>query len=116
MTEQATAAAAGALESSDKQKKILAAKKKLKSFQAKRAATTAPEGVSDDKGAGAADAQAVSPGSAAPKEDEADVLSGELEQLKLQINAQREQLRAENRATRAELQESNAKAAALERD
>ncbi|KAJ2001629.1 hypothetical protein GGI04_003662 [Coemansia thaxteri] len=44
MTEQAAAAAAGALESSDKQKKILAAKKKLKSFQAKRAATTAPEG------------------------------------------------------------------------
>ncbi|KAJ2351405.1 hypothetical protein H4S02_013624, partial [Coemansia sp. RSA 2611] len=105
-----------ALDSSEKQKKILAAKKKLKSFQAKRAAASEPLSASatDEAAAAAATPEEGEGGGGAPaKEDEADVLSRELEQLKVQINGQREQLQEENRATRAELVGCQSRLAAL---
>ncbi|KAJ1961368.1 hypothetical protein GGI12_003287 [Dipsacomyces acuminosporus] len=126
-----------ALEPSEKQKKILAAKKKLKSFQAKRAAASPsqtvetngqPDEASQDTSApatagdGAEHAdQAPAPASAdagaslhQSQVEEVDLLSKELGQLKLQINEQREQLKAENKQSRMDLQASNAKYAELE--
>ncbi|KAI9502622.1 hypothetical protein BX070DRAFT_235662 [Coemansia spiralis] len=142
------------LEPSEKQKKILAAKKKLKSFQAKRAAVT-PSSASGDTHADDDAAAAAAPGDSASVNSDADAnantnailvaeephaggndeqaahskeedtgdLAKELEQLKLQINAQREQLMEENKRTRAELQSNQdqlsvleAEAAAKEKD
>ncbi|KAI8318322.1 hypothetical protein GQ54DRAFT_94316 [Martensiomyces pterosporus] len=130
------------LEPSEKQKKILAAKKKLKSFQAKRAAAS-PSQAGDSDGHADEASQAATPSPATPTQSEADaagqtpapapadgadaanglslprfedvdVLSKELEQLKLQINEQREQLKAENKKSRADLQGCQAKLAELE--
>ncbi|KAJ2047415.1 hypothetical protein H4S04_004459 [Coemansia sp. S16] len=102
-----------ALDSSEKQKKILAAKKKLKSFQAKRAAASEPPTASAAEEEAAVPEEEEGSGRAAAKDDEADVLSKELEQLKVQINGQREQLQEENRTTRAELVGCQARLAAL---
>ncbi|KAJ2856339.1 hypothetical protein GGI22_003847, partial [Coemansia erecta] len=129
MTENGTAAA---LEPNEKQKKILAAKKKLKSFQAKRAAAAVVTPAdSDSAGAepvgginGEAQADTDAAGGVAQgngdnaqvqsRDDEADDLAKELEQLKLQINAERRHLEDENKETRAELQSSRDQCASLE--
>ncbi|KAI7827192.1 hypothetical protein BX661DRAFT_182841 [Kickxella alabastrina] len=123
------------LDPSEKQKKILAAKKKLKSFQAKRAAATGVGSIGGDSptllsptaanfindnddssangngsGSGldnertAPQSEAGSPTTPSSREEEADVLAKELEQLKQQINRQREHLQAENQRTHDELQ------------
>ncbi|KAJ1662158.1 hypothetical protein IW140_003437 [Coemansia sp. RSA 1813] len=123
---------AAVLEPNEKQKKILAAKKKLKSFQAKRAAAaetladgeraggdgTGAELVDGINGEAYADADGASgTGSRAQvqsREDEADDLAKELEQLKIQINAERKQLEDESKKTRAELQSSREQLSSLE--
>ncbi|KAJ2514473.1 hypothetical protein H4217_005738 [Coemansia sp. RSA 1939] len=131
------------LEPNEKQKKILAAKKKLKSFQAKRAAATVPATDGDQVNGNAAGTEQMD-GASSPRangeayagaddtvlasgqsndsggmasqtrDDEADDLAKELEQLKLQINAERKQLEDENKRTRAELQTSQEKLSLLE--
>ncbi|KAJ1900819.1 hypothetical protein LPJ81_003868, partial [Coemansia sp. IMI 209127] len=114
MTENGTTAA---LEPNEKQKKILAAKKKLKSFQAKRAAAAVTPADDDSAGAepvGGVNGEAHADTDAAggdnaqvqSRDDEADDLAKELEQLKLQINAERKHLEDEHKKTRAELQSS----------
>ncbi|KAJ2164405.1 hypothetical protein GGF45_006151, partial [Coemansia sp. RSA 551] len=110
------------LDETEKQKKLLAAKKKLKSFQAKRAAATQAGDGSEQEGSAGnveegtdkAQESSIVGGAAQAKEDESDVLSGELEQLKQQINTQREQLVAENKSVRDELAEAQKKLAEAE--